>query len=434
MNSKSLFAFIDIETTGGNRDGNKITEIAILCVDDGEITCEWSTLINPERSIPWGITRLTGITDEMVHDAPKFFSVAKKIIELTENRIFVAHNVFFDYRFLQREFSELGYSFKRDVLCTLRLARKIVPGLSSYSLKNLSQYFDIQREVEHRALADANACHELFDKLQNIDQTIISELSSKVLPAGLDEEDINQLPATAGTYFFYNEKGLLLYIGKAKNIKNRVRQHFLTTGKTKRDLELRQQVTKVNYQEWGSDFVASLMELQLIKSMGPIFNRASRKKNFRYTISFNPQSSPGEELKVSTHLNDDTSRWGSRVKAKEICAIIYQEAFGLKFESLFFCDEMTKLSSILGREIVLKRLKDKFDLLSINFSNQEVEIPGRHKKEKGLLVIAEGRLKEIRFLNNEGEIEIHPLEDYPDMRRYVERFLQKKKLSLNLGP
>jgi DNA polymerase III epsilon subunit family exonuclease len=430
MKPNSSFAFIDIETTGGNRDGNKITEIGIICVDEGVITCEWSTLINPERSIPWGITQLTGITDDMVAESPKFFSVAKKIIELTEKRIFVAHNVFFDYRFLQREFSELGYTFKREVLCTVRLARKTFSGLNSYSLKNLSLYLNLSREAEHRALADAKACYEVFCRILDKNQNIIIESSPKPLPSGLDEGEINRLPPRPGTYFFYSEKGLLLYIGKAKNIKDRVRQHFLTAGKTKRDLELRNLVAKVQYQEWGSDFVASLMELQLIKSMRPLYNRASRKKNFRYTISFKPHSEPGEELKVSTLVNDHQPRWGSREKAKEICAALYQDAFGIKFESLFFVDEMKKLSSILGRETVIKRLKEKFDRLSLKFTDQDFEIPGRKMNEKGYLVFSEGRLKEIRFLDSQCELEIYPLEDYPDMRRLVEKFMQKKKMGV----
>ena len=162
----SRYAVVDIETTGMNREGNKITEVAIVCVDDGVVTEEWSSLINPECPIPWGITKLTGINDDMVSGAPKFYGVAKKIVELTEGRTFVAHNAFFDYRFLQREFSDLGYTFQREVLCTVRLGRKAFPGLPSYSLHNLSRHFQLTRLAEHRALDDAKACWEIFRRVQ----------------------------------------------------------------------------------------------------------------------------------------------------------------------------------------------------------------------------------------------------------------------------
>ena len=161
----SRYAMVDIETTGANSAGHKVTEVAIVCVDDGLITEEWCSLVNPERPIPWGITRLTGIDNNMVAAAPQFYRLAKKIVELTEGRQFVAHNASFDYRFLQREFSELGYTFEREVICTVRLARKAFPGLSSYSLHHLSRHFELVRLAEHRALDDAKACWEIFKRI-----------------------------------------------------------------------------------------------------------------------------------------------------------------------------------------------------------------------------------------------------------------------------
>ena len=138
------YCIVDVETTGANRQGQKITEIAIIKTDGEKVIEEFSTLINPERRIPIRITYLTGITNEMVQDAPKFYEVAKRIIEMTEDCVFVAHNVFFDYQFIQREFNELGFQFRKKLFCTVKNARLAFPGLKSYSLKNLSAHFKIE--------------------------------------------------------------------------------------------------------------------------------------------------------------------------------------------------------------------------------------------------------------------------------------------------
>lgn len=417
------YCIVDIETTGMNREGNKITEVAIVCVDNGVVTEEWSSLINPECPIPWGITKLTGITDAMVSDAPKFYGVAKKIVELTEGRTFVAHNAFFDYRFLQREFSELGYTFQREVLCTVRLARKAFPGLPSYSLHNLSRHFRLERLAEHRALDDAKACWEVFRRVQESAPAAVSEAAPKPLPPELDDGTLERLPATPGTYFFYTRQGLLLYVGKAKNIRDRVKSHFQTAGNSKRDLEIRQHVARVEVLEWGSDLVASLMELQLIKSMRPVMNRASRKINFRYTLTLHPQAPPGEEVRVSTSTDEEASRWGSRKTAQEARVKVYQEAFAVEADGLFFVEKMRQFRQILGTEKVIDRLAEKMSPEAVLSGDHEIEGPGRRAGEKSFVVVRQGQLQEVRFLDEHGEVEIHPLENYPDMKRLVVRFL-----------
>ncbi len=429
----SKFAFVDIETTGGQRDGNKITEIAIICVDDGVITQEWSSLINPERPIPWGITKLTGITDDMVYNAPKFFSVAKKVIELTEGRVFVAHNAFFDYRFIQREFSELGYRFQREVHCTVRLGRQAFRGLASYSLSNLSKHFNLIRIAEHRALDDAKACYEIFCRIKEANSSLIDDFSTKALPPGLDEFDINKLPTKPGTYSFYSREGALLYIGKAKSIRDRVRQHFQTVGTTGRNLELRKLVAKVEYQEWGSELAASLMELQLIKSLRPSLNRAGRKKHFRYTLTFHPDAEPGDEVRLSTSVSEEHSapRFGSKKRAKDARSELYQSAFGIEADGLFFKDQMKKFRSILGNEAVIQRLQEKFQSGEVKYQDQEIELPGRRSNEKSFIVIQNSSIHELRFIDDQGELEIYPLEDFPDMRRILSSFLLKNRQLIN---
>lgn len=416
------YAIVDIETTGGNRDGNKITEVAIIQVDDGVVVGEWSSLIYPERPIPWGITRLTGIDDAMVADAPPFYKLAKKIVELTEDRVFVAHNAFFDYRFLQKEFSELGFTFQREVLCTVRLARQAFPGLPSYSLSNLSKHFGLRREAEHRALDDTRACYEVFRRVQAQNATLIETSEPKPLPPELDDGSLEKLPEAPGTYFFYTKAGLLLYVGKAVNIKSRVKGHFQTAGKTKRDIELRTHVARIEYKLWGSDQLASLMELHFIKTLRPVINRQGRKVMFRYTLTLHPTAAPGSEVRVSTTSDDEGPRWGSRKFAEAARARVYQEALGVEADGLFFIEKMKQFRTVLGDEAVAQRLAEKISPNQILLGDREIEWPGREPGGRAIVVIRQSRLVEVQLVDPQGEVEIYPLEDFPDMRRLIARF------------
>ena len=160
-----MFAVIDIETTGNLHNYAKITEIAVVSFNGSDITDVFQTLINPQIDIPYRITRLTGITNDMVKDAPEFYRVARRIVELTAGKIFVAHNVQFDYKFIQEEFKRLGYDFQRKKICTVQLSRKLFPGLASYSLGNLCQSLNIEIENRHRAAGDALATTRLLGML-----------------------------------------------------------------------------------------------------------------------------------------------------------------------------------------------------------------------------------------------------------------------------
>jgi len=182
------FAIIDIETTGGKPGPDRITEIAIVLYDGQEVIDSFESLINPERSIPHNITQMTGISNEMVAGAPKFYEVAKQVVEMTQGAIFVAHNVGFDYNFIKYEFQQLGFSFRRRKLCTVRLSRKVFPGLRSYSLGNLIKHFDISVTDRHRAMADTLATVELLKKASPKTKKTPAKawsISASVLPAFL---------------------------------------------------------------------------------------------------------------------------------------------------------------------------------------------------------------------------------------------------------
>ena len=173
------YAIVDIETTGGQSPADRITEIAIIIHDGEKIIDEFTSLINPERRIPYFVSRLTGISDEMVMDAPRFFEVAKKIVEITEDCIFVAHNVQFDYQFIRQEFKSLGFNYSRDYTCTVRLSRKLLPGHASYSLGKLCNSLGIALENRHRAFGDALATAKLFELLLKSDENGFIEQSIK---------------------------------------------------------------------------------------------------------------------------------------------------------------------------------------------------------------------------------------------------------------
>ncbi len=270
------YVIVDIETTGGSPKASKITEIAIYKHNGISIIDEFSSLVDPEMKIPEFIVRLTGISDRMVENQPKFYEIAKQIIEFTEGCIFVAHNVGFDYGILRHEFKSLGFDFRRPHLCTVRASRYVLPGLDSYSLGKLSRSLGIEIIGRHRAGGDALATAHLFTMLiekdaANLQTFIQQEVNPKILHPNLDLEVLDEIPSKTGVYQFYNEFNQLIYIGKSKQIKNRVDQHLRNT-KTKKGIQMRGEITRIEYDLTGSELIALLKESQLIKHHTPVYN------------------------------------------------------------------------------------------------------------------------------------------------------------------
>lgn len=283
------YAIIDVETTGMGVQGNKITEIAILVHDGTQVVDRYETLVNPQSSIPYSISRLTGIYDHMVENAPKFYEIAKKVVEITEDCIFVAHNVNFDYNVIRKEFQDLGFDFTRKKLCTIRLARKLIPGLPSYSLGKLCGQLGIQIHDRHRAMGDAEATAILFEKmitLDSDDSVFLSFLKPRsreaTLPPKLPKVVFDGLPESTGVYYFRNEEDDIIYVGKALNIKKRVLSHFYD--RKNREITMCQQTSNITYEVTGSELVALLLESSEIKRHYPTFNRAQRRSNEGYGV------------------------------------------------------------------------------------------------------------------------------------------------------
>ena len=281
-----MYAIIDIETTGGRPKAEKIIEIAIFIFDGEHIVNEFVSLINPERNIPYFITKLTGITNEMVENAPKFYEIAKQIIEITENTIFVAHNSFFDYSFIKEEFKSLGYTFKREQLCTVKLSRKLLPGHESYGLGNLCKDLNIHINGRHRAAGDALATTKLFELL--LEKSENKQFSTKLnklkgLNKSIKKEFLINIPETTGVYYFYDSSGEIIYIGKSKNIYKRILTHLgaTITGKAS---EMKSKIADISYEETGSELIALLYESAEIKKNMPIYNRRQRRSIFHWGV------------------------------------------------------------------------------------------------------------------------------------------------------
>jgi len=285
-----VYAIIDIETTGGSARIEKITEIAVILHDGEKVTGEFVSLVNPERNIPWYITSITGITNEMVEDAPKFYEIARTIIELTEGRTIVAHNAKFDYSFLREEFKSLGYNFRRKLLDTVALSRKLFPGYRSYGLGNICRELGIQINGRHRAAGDAMATAVLFEmclmadrRLNDEKRTLTGNTRLAKLNPLLDVSKIDMLPEEPGVYFFYDEKGNVIYVGKSNNIYDRVCSH-LSNNTTARAMEMRDLTADISWEVTGSELIALIRESYEIKSLMPLYNRAQRRQGYRWGI------------------------------------------------------------------------------------------------------------------------------------------------------
>ena len=284
-----MYTIIDIETTGNGVKGNRITEISIFKYDGHEVIDEFTSLVNPQCPIPAFITGLTGIDNDMVRNAPLLEEIIPQINAITADTIFVAHSVNFDYNVIKNEFKLLGHDFSRKKLCTVRLSRKLLPGFNSYSLGKLTAALGIPLTDRHRARGDAHATVLLFHKLlraENSEKVFKLFLNSKsqeaTLPPGLPKEEYLKLPTTPGVYYFKDQKGKIIYVGKAKNIKKRVLGHFYD--KKTKEITLCAETTSLDFEETGNELIALLKESAEIKHHFPKYNSAQKRSIQQYGI------------------------------------------------------------------------------------------------------------------------------------------------------
>lgn len=276
-----MYAILDIETTGGKYNEEGITEIAIYKYDGHTIVDQFITLINPEKPIQDFVVKLTGINNKMLRNAPKFYEIAKRIVEITEGCILVAHNSSFDYRILRTEFSRLQYDFYRNTICTVELSRKLIPDLESYSLGKLCKSLGIPMSDRHRASGDALATIQLFKLLleKDVNKTIL-EASIEYFDKRTEKQRFNTiletLPESLGVFYIHDVNGKVIYIGRSKNIRSEVSKVFLKS--TKRALKIQSRVHSVSYEESGNHLFNRLRYYLELETLNPKFNFKSKRK------------------------------------------------------------------------------------------------------------------------------------------------------------
>ena len=449
-----LYTVVDIETTGNGYKGSKITEISIFVFDGKKIVDEFTSLVNPESNIPAFITNLTGITNAMVRNAPKFYEIAKKIEEITKDTIFVAHNVNFDYNIIHEEFKNLGFNFKRKKLCTVRLSRKLIPGLNSYSLGNICTSENIPINGRHRAKGDAEATTELFRRLIERDDnfTINSFLNPKsrqaTLPPLLDKKVVDNLPETFGVYYFKNSDKEVIYVGKANNIKQRVISHFYD--KKKKEQNMCMETADISFTKTGSELLALLHESEEIKKIYPKFNRAQRKSSEAVGL-FSYEDQKGiihlafNRLKLAPN---PMMKYYSVSEARNHLEILCKE-----FELCpKYCHLQTNVSSCFhyqlkeckgvccNKESVEDynlRVREAIKSIGIGAENLVIKEKGRTKNEIGFALILDSIYKGIGYLDKQKSKELENPEDYQffvepkkdnrDVQRIIAAYLKKKE-------
>jgi DNA polymerase-3 subunit epsilon len=435
-----LYAIVDIETTGGSPKTEKITEIAIYIYDGNEVIDEFVSLVNPEKNIPYYITALTGISNEMVADAPRFFEIAKKIVELTENRVLVAHNASFDYKFIKAEFKSLGYDFTRENLCTLRLSRKLIPGHRSYSLGKLCADLGIDIRDRHRASGDALATVKLLDiLLRRASESDQEELvrgavspNLKNLHPNLSEHLLGKLPEGTGVYYFLNEQNQVIYIGKSKNIRKRVLSHLSNNG-SRRSIELKESIAEIDFELTGSELIALLVESSEIKKHAPRFNRAQKRKTMHYGLYAEKNEKGYYQLaidKTANHLNQSPETcFPNRGEARAVLSRLIerhwlcQKLCGMyDTEGACFHYEIRQCNgACIGKEsadIYNKRVMKALSSFYQQHKNMLIIDKGRDENERSVVQLENGKYLGFGFLNTEESY--LQLEDIRDCIRYYE--------------
>ncbi len=450
------YAIVDIETTGGSPQWHRITEIAIFIHDGNQVVDSWQSLINPQRTIPGNISMLTGITNEMVSDAPIFSDIAEKVLEFTQDAIFVAHSVNFDYGFIKQEFERIGINYNRKRLCTVRLSRKVFPGYKSYSLGTICQYKGISIINRHRAGGDAEATAQLLDlilKSENADITInefLKRTSKEVsLPPNISKQLFNALPDTMGVYLFHDERGKIIYVGKSQKIKSRVAEHFSGNTHTKTRQMFRNSIFDVSYQETGSELIALLLENELIKKHYPRFNRSNKKFNLNTGVYQYEDQNGFQRLSIGKAGKRDQPLLTFQSNAEALNLILQKvKEFQLCMRLTGVIPNKSTCPAHEGNEVCFEVCHKKQSSTVYNtkfeqaFANERTNLSyilktkGRHEEERGFVFVEHGRFLGYGFVSNDEMIyEANELKKYlnvcydtTDSQTILKRFLLDKSI------
>ncbi|WP_396185639.1 exonuclease domain-containing protein [Flavobacterium sp.] len=446
-----MYAILDIETTGGQFNEEGITEIAIYKFDGHEIVDQFISLVNPEIPIQPFVVKLTGINNEMLRSAPKFFEVAKRIIEMTNDCVLVAHNADFDYRILRTEFRRLGYDFNIKTLCTVALSQRLLPEQPSHSLGKLVRALGIPMADRHRASGDAMATVKLFKMLldKDLNKEIVKEhikfeIQKGIAPKLLDI--VESLPSRTGVYYIHDERGKLIYIGKSRNIKKRINQHF--TGTTTKCKKIQTEVYTVTYDETGSELIALLKESEEIKINKPMLNRAQRKSIFQFALyaekdekgylNLNLQKADGRKKEITSFASIQEAKNALfRITSHyHLCQkytglyITKNECFQYKIKE---CDGAC-IGTILPEEYN-ERVQEFITKNSFEDNSMILIDRGRNSSEHSAVLIENGIYKGYAFYDLNYQITqieilkniIIPMQNNRDTRNIIQSYIRKSK-------
>ncbi|MGX7666183.1 exonuclease domain-containing protein [Flavobacterium pedocola] len=447
-----MYAILDIETTGGQYNEEGITEIAIYKFDGHEVVDQFISLVNPEIPIQPFVVKLTGINNAMLRSAPKFYEVAKRIIEITEGCVIVAHNASFDYRILQTEFRRLGFDFKKPTLCTVELSKKLLPGHQSYSLGKLVRSLGIPMADRHRASGDAMATVKLFKMLlsKDLEKEIVKSYVKTEIKTGISPklmDIVDGIPSKTGIYYIHKEDGTIIYIGKSKNIKKRVNQHFTAT--SRKSKKIQNEVFAVTYEETGSELIALLKESEEIKVNKPIYNRSQRKTIFPYALyaEKNEDGYLALKLQKTDGRKKEITSFATLLEGKAILHKITEEhQFCQKVNGLyntkkgcFQYDLKQCLGACVGKESpedYNKRVNYFLENNQLQNQNMVIVDRGRSIDERSAVLVENGVYKgycfyDLNYQVNNIEILkniIIPMQNNRDSRNIIQNYTRKKKV------
>jgi DNA polymerase-3 subunit epsilon len=453
-----LYTIIDIETTGNGLKGNKVTEISIFKFDGTQVIEEFTSLVNPQCPIPYFITGLTGIDDETVRNAPTFSEIAPQVLEITQDCTFVAHAVNFDYGVIKEEFRQLGIDFARKKLCTVRLSRKLIPGLQSYSLGKLCSAVGIPITDRHRARGDAKATVILFKQLlqkPNANEVIKKSLNSRsqeaTLPPNLDRNVVDGIPNKSGVYYFLNQNRSIIYVGKAKNLKKRVLGHFYD--KSEHEIKLCREIAHIEFELSGGELIALLMESDAIKKHYPKFNRAQKRMVKRYAIfsyedrngfmrlGFATLKQAPQPLSIFSNPTDCRLFLKRLCEEFSICPKYCQLVTG-NMQSISCPKQECKGSCISQKNIEQHNhnINEAIASLDTSEKNAVLKQPGRHHGEEAFVFIENGTYKGYGFIdtdqiiNSEEDLKafLIPQKNTMETQRIVENAISKKENHISL--
>jgi DNA polymerase III subunit epsilon len=431
-----MYAIVDIETTGGYAANNGITELAIVLYDGKNEINRFQTLVNPLISIPKYIQSLTGITDDMVSSAPPFSQIASEVFGYLKEAIFVAHNVNFDYSFLKFQLAACGFELQSKKLCTVRLSRKIFPGLPGYSLGKICRELGISISNRHRAGGDADATVQLFEKILQGDtqghlKTMLKGKSKEqYLPPNLPSEQLNELPYVAGVYYFHDQKGKVIYVGKAKNLRKRVCSHFSNNKPNLQKQEFLREIYTISWQTCGTELMAYLLECIEIKRLWPRFNRSLKRfeqafglyvfedRNGYLRMAIEKRRKHMEPLYTFSLLAEGHNLLRRLVKQFGLCSKLCfmqkgeAECEGIKEKICSGACEKRELPHLYNQ-----RIERAIESLTISLPSFTLIDQGRHASEQSYILIEQGKFYGMGYLPVDSVID-----DTTQLKNYLTQY------------